>query len=375
MTKKEFYDLLLKFENNDCTTGEEKLLFQFYDDLQKKDKMGSWSLSEKEETRIRLLRRINNSIQTPQEKQTKKINWKRYQSIAAVFICFMAAGYLFFQLTRSPSDILPKDAITLQLEDGTIHILGKDGTVKIQNKNGDIVGQQNGNQLTYNRNGSSQKLAYNTLSIPNGKTFQLQLSDGTQVHLNAGSSLKYPVQFLKDAERKVFITGEAFLSVSKDAKHPFIVNANNLNVRVLGTQFNVSAYPEDNTTDVVLVEGSVGLYAKNDVFDVSKSDLLKPGFKGSYNKETKKISKEAVTTSIYTSWLTGELIFRNMTFDNILKKLERHYDITIVNNNKTLGNKVFNANFGQISVSEVFRKLKINYGIEYQMDGDTIIIK
>jgi len=375
MTKKEFYDLLLKFENNDCTIGEEKLLFQFYDDLQKKDKMGSWTLSEKEETRIRLLRRINNSIQAPQEKQTKKINWKRYQSIAAVVICFMAAGYLFFQLTGTPSDILPKDAITLQLEDGTIHILENDGTVKIQNKNGDIIGQQNGNQLTYDKNSSPQKLAYNTLSIPNGKTFQLQLSDGTQVHLNAGSSLKYPVQFLKDAERKVFITGEAFLSVSKDTKHPFIVNANNLNVRVLGTQFNVSAYPEDNTADVVLVEGSVGLYAKNDVFDASKSDLLKPGFKGSYNKETKKISKEAVTTSIYTSWLTGELIFRNMTFDNILKKLERHYDITIVNNNKTLGNKVFNANFGQISANEVFRKLKINYGIEYQMDGDTIIIK
>lgn len=255
MTKKEFYDLLLKFENNDCTTAEKNILFQFYDDLQKEDKIASWSLSEKEETRIRLLKRINNSIQNPKEKQIQKINWKKYQAIAAVFICFVALGYLLFQLVKTPSVVLPKDAITLQLEDGTIQILEKDGSVKIQNKNGQIVGQQNGNQLIYDKNNTSQKLAYNTLRIPNGKTFQLQLSDGTTVHLNAGSSLKYPVQFLKDAERKVFITGEAFLSVSKDAEHPFIVNANNLNVRVLGTQFNVSSYPEDAAIDVVLVEG------------------------------------------------------------------------------------------------------------------------
>ncbi|MFH7017282.1 FecR family protein [Flavobacterium sp. FlaQc-47] len=375
MTKKEIDDLLLKFENNDCTTGEKNLLFQFYDDLQKEDKMASWNLSEKEETRIRLLRRINNSIRTSEEKQTQKISWKKYQAIAAIFICFITAGYLFFQLTKAPSDILPKDAITLQLEDGTIQILEKDGTVKIQNTNGHIVGEQNGNQLTYNKNSSSQKLAYNILRIPNGKTFQLQLSDGTTVHLNAGSSLKYPVEFLKDAERKVFITGEAFLTVSKDAKHPFIVNANNLNVRVLGTQFNVSAYPEDNTTDVVLVEGSVGLYTNNEVFDTQKSNLLKPGFKASYNKQTEKIRKDAVRTAIYTSWMGGELIFRNMTFDNILKKLERHYDITIVNNNKALGNKIFNANFRKTSFKEVFDKLKINYGIEYQIDGNTIIIK
>ena len=375
MTKKEFDDLLLKFENNECTIGEKNLLFQFYDDLQKEDKMALWNLSEKEETRIRLLRRINNSIRASEEKQIPKINWKKHQAIAAVFICFITAGYLFFQLPKAPSDILPKDAITLQLEDGTIQILEKDGTVKIQNTNGHIVREQNGNKLTYNKNSSSQKLAYNTLTIPNGKTFQLQLSDGTNVHLNAGSSLKYPVQFLNDRERKVIITGEAFLSVSKDPKHPFIVNANNLNVRVLGTQFNVSAYPEDTTTDVVLVEGSVGLYAKNEVFDATKSDLLKPGFKGSYNKQTKKIRKDPVMTSVYTSWLTGELVFRNMTFNNILKKLERHYNITIVNNNKTLGNKVFNASFRKTSFKEVFQKLKINYGIDYQMEGNTIIIK
>lgn len=375
MTKNEFYDLLLKFENNDCTTAEKKLLFQFYDDLQKEDKMASWSLSEKEETRIRLLKRITTSIQIPQEKQIQKSNWKKYQSIAAVFICFMTAGYLLFQFTKMPSDMLPKDAITLQLEDGTIQILEKDGSVKIQNKNGHIVGQQNGNQLVYDKNNAAAKLVYNTLSIPNGKTFQLRLSDGTTVHLNAGSSLKYPVQFLKNTERKVFITGEAFLSVAKDAKHPFIVNANNLNVRVLGTQFNVSAYPEDATTDVVLVEGAVGLYTKNEVFNAQKSNVLKPGFKGSYNKQTKKISKDAVITSIYTSWMGGELIFRNMTFNNILKKLERHYNITVVNNNKILGNKIFNANFRKIAAKEVFEKLKVNYGIQYQMDGNTITIK
>src|SRR5690606_36367432 len=118
---------------------------------------------------------------------------------------------------------------------------------------------------------NSDKLAYNTLKIPFGKKFRLQLSDGTMVHINSGSTLKYPIKFIAGENRQVYLDGEAFFDVAKDKKHPFIVNADNLNVRVLGTHFNVSNYPEDAVTDVVLVEGSVGMYRSNEEFDASKN--------------------------------------------------------------------------------------------------------
>ena len=151
------------------------------------------------------------------------------------------------------------------------------------------------------------------------------------------------------------------------SKNPFVVKANNLKVRVLGTQFNVSAYPEDETTDVVLVEGSVSLYKAIEEYG-DNNTLLEPGFKGSFNKAANSFDTEKVITSIYTSWMKDELVFRNMTFANILKKLERHYDVVIVNNNGTLSQNSFNANFGDEPIENVLEELKLNYGIEYSID-------
>ena len=115
-----------------------------------------------------------------------------------------------------------------------------------------MVGNQNGNKIVYDTETTLEKLVYNTIKIPYGKRFELQLSDGTIVHLNSGTTLKYPVKFIASGNRQVFLDGEAFFDVAKDKTHPFVVNADNLNVRVLGTHFNVSNYPEDKLTDIVL---------------------------------------------------------------------------------------------------------------------------
>ncbi|QTD39157.1 DUF4974 domain-containing protein [Polaribacter batillariae] len=210
-------------------------------------------------------------------------------------------------------------------------------------------------------------MAYNTLNVPYGKTFELRLSDGTVVHLNAGSSITYPVEFIEGKNRQVSITGEAYVNVTKDSLHPFIVSLNDLNVRVLGTQFNVSAYPEDNVSEIVLVEGSVAMYGKKEKFNKEASVLLEPGFKGRFNKQNHGITKNKVITSTYTSWVNGKLVFRNMTFENILKKLERHYNVNIVNKNKTLSQKKFNANFGKEPLANVLNELKKYYGVQYGM--------
>lgn len=318
--------------------------------------------------------------------RSDKRTWYRSRLVkglryAALVVFLVGTGYFVHQEVvenKASEELAPSsNFITLELEDGNIKVISEDGSAEVRDAEGKVVGSQVGHQLVYNdSNGAAvEELAYNTLKVPYGKHFELQLSDGSIVYLNAGSSLKYPVSFLNNKNRVVFLTGEAFLEVEKDTARPFIVTANDLNIRVLGTKFNVSAYPEDAVKDVVLVEGSVKLYANGHEHSENRSKLLTPGIKGSYSSAQENITTEPVITSIYTSWVQGELVFRNMTFQNILKKLERHYDVTIVNQNSKLTDAEFNASFEEMPLEKILEYFKGAYGIDYKiLDNSTITV-
>ncbi|TPG33891.1 FecR family protein [Flavobacterium pectinovorum] len=317
-------------------------------------------------------------------KEKKKVQKYRLRSLmkyAAIAIIFLGIGVLLqknvFNANNSKEIIVPKkDEITLKLGNGNIKVIAADGTSKVYDANGKVVGEQNGKELVYTNDPKVTKLVYNTLSIPNGKRFNITLSDGTVVYLNAGSSMTYPVQFIKNEKRKIFLTGEAFFEVAHDKKHPFIVNANKLDVQVYGTKFNVSNYQEDDATDVVLVEGSVSM-AESGSAGKSKNEIfLSPGYKGTFIKDNKKISNEKVNTSLYTSWMNGNLVFRQESFENIIKKLERHYNVIIINNNKNLAKETFNATIetDHESIEQVFNYFKKVYQINYSIVENKIII-
>ena len=293
---------------------------------------------------------------------------------AAIAILFLGIGYFYQQgfFANNLEINSPSENITLQLENGNIQIINEDGSTKVVDAKGNIVGAQNGNQLVYSNAIVKEKLVYNTLTVPYGKRFKIQLSDGTNVHLNAGTSLKYPVKFIKGENRQVFLNGEAFFDVTSDKNHPFIVNADALNVEVFGTEFNVSAYPEDATTDVVLVEGSVALYNEE---ETSKEGItIAPGIKGSLDKNENSMTTEKVNTEIYTQWIKGGLVFRNSSFKNISKKLERHYNVKIINSNEQLNNEVFNASFKEEPIDIILSYFKNSFDIEYKIEENTIYI-
>ena len=293
---------------------------------------------------------------------------------AAVAILFLSIGYFYQSGYFSNNKVVtPSENITLQLENGNIQVINEDGSTQLVSEQGKIIGRQKGNQLVYSNTIEKETLVYNTLTVPYGKRFEIQLSDGTNVHLNAGTSLKYPVKFLKGKKRQVFLNGEAFFSVAKDAKHPFIVNAENLNVEVLGTEFNVSAYPEDTDADVVLVEGAVSMYKNTET--LKEGTMLAPGTKGTLSKENLNISTEKVNTLIYTSWRQGGLFFRNIPFKNIVKKMERHYNIKIIITNKLLENEIFNANFNEEPIENILSYFSDSYNIEYKIKDNIIYIK
>jgi transmembrane sensor len=311
------------------------------------------------------------------EMKPGKFPFKKYMAIAASIIVLLSIGLTYKNSLNTPkiNPVIDSNEITLQMANGDIQVISEGKKSKVTDADGHVIGNQNGNKIAYDTETAIEELVYNTLKIPNGKRFELQLSDGTIVHLNSGTTLKYPVKFIAGENRQVFLDGEAFFDVAKDKKHPFVVNADKLNVRVLGTHFNVSSYPEDDLTDVVLVEGSVGLYTANEQFNAGKNTILKPGFKGSFNKNNSSINTKEVNTDMYTSWMNGGLMFRDKNFANICKKLERRYDVTIIIKNNKLANEKFNASFGDKPIEKVLTYFEDVYGFEYTAKNNVITIK
>ncbi|MBM1105463.1 FecR domain-containing protein [Aurantibacter crassamenti] len=319
--------------------------------------------------------KVLNEIDLQQKPKKKLIpNWLKYAATIALIIGF---GYilrngLFFE--KSSNKIVPKnDAITLELDNGSIKKIDISKSTKVKDSNGRLIVEQNKNRLKYSKTTTGKSsLVYNKIHIPYGKKLEIELSDGTQVYLNSGSSLRYPVDFSSFPNRLVQLSGEGYFKVAKNSSRPFIVKCDSLNVKVLGTEFNVSAYDNESNIDVVLVEGSVNL--NNGNLSSGKSVNLKPGEKGSYS-QAKNIAVEMVNTEIYTSWIDGYLIFRNLTFDEITERLERHYNVEIENANAELGKEIFNASFHNVEIEKVLSFFNDTHAIAYVIENNKVLIK
>ncbi|HBL74911.1 MAG: hypothetical protein A2W90_06930 [Bacteroidetes bacterium GWF2_42_66] len=203
--------------------------------------------------------------------------------------------------------------------------------INIQTDRSEIVYNQNAGEITVNNElvqkceGTSTSVM-NQLIVPFGKQSKIVLSDYTEVWLNAGSRLVYPAVFEGD-KRKVQLQGEAFFKVSKDKSKPFIVETNNLNIKVLGTSFNVKAYPDEKIEETVLVDGSVSLNLGKTI--LGKDILLKPEQRlivtGTDNSYT--ISK--VDVQDYTSWVEGLFVFHDEPLPSVLMRISRFYNLEI----------------------------------------------
>ena len=209
--------------------------------------------------------------------------------------------------------------------------------------------------------------------VPYGKTFQIILSDGTVVELNAGTTLKYPVNFSENQPRQVYLEGEGYFDVTHNPNHKFIVNSNGFNTEVLGTEFNVTAYPEDTTTETVLVEGSVAVYNE---LNKDEKTVLVPNELASLNNISKTVTKTTVNTDYYTSWRQGELIFRSMAFVDIVKQLERRFDVKITGVGEQLAKEKFTARFSkEKTIDQIVSYFSESYGFTYTIDKNKINIE
>lgn len=163
-------------------------------------------------------------------------------------------------------------------------------------------------------------------TAPSGSRAFIQLSDGTEIHLDYGSSIKYPKTF-RGKTREVTLSGEGFFNVSHNPKTPFIVKTEQIDIKVLGTKFNVVAYPEKETTTTTLVEGKVVLQQTNKQGVISTLKSMTPGEHVAYNKETGTLSSEIGDVRKYVAWKDGILVFDNTSIANITERLGRMYNV------------------------------------------------
>lgn len=383
MTIKTSERLIVKFITNQASQEEIEQLTEWlkheenllvFKDFIKVNYAIDTSLNTFDSTEVR--KQISERIQKENNVFYKR-RFSSYYKYAAIIILALG-GFYFYNNSHSiidkPNIIVPRvDEIVLQFGNGSSENIDTSENKNVTDKNGNVIGKQEKNRLVYTKALAEGDLVYNTLKIPYGKKFEVQLSDGTIVHLNSGTSLKYPVQFLRNKSREVYLTGEAYFEVSKDKAHPFTVKTPEVNVEVLGTKFNLDSYSDNMQTDVVLVEGKVSLY-KNQKTKQNQT-YLKPGYKGSKEKGQTQFKTEQVNTDYYTAWVKGGLVFKNASFDAIIKRLERQYNVTFINKNKTLGKEIFNARFDNEPIEVVLKYFSDSYAIDYNIDKDKITIK
>lgn len=322
---------------------------------------------------------LNKTITQKPSSVGPRISWLRWSSAAAIILLFGSGVYLY--LNHPPAkkiavtaakqkpvinDVAPPvdSKAVLTLADGSKIELDSisNGTLARQG-NVQIVKRADG-QITYSGTGSED--LYNTLNVPRGsKVVTIKLSDGTQVWLNSESSLRYPASF-KGNERKVEITGEAYFEVAHTGM-PFVVEKNEMKIKVLGTHFNINTYEDEGINKVTLLEGSVKVSINN------HEDILKPGQQAQIKDDIKLVN--GVDMEEVMAWKIGKFQFGEKADLNlIMMKIARWYDVDVEYEGRIIhqqfgGEMPMNSN-----LSEVLEILRTS-GVNFTIDGKKVIVR
>lgn len=308
--------------------------------------------------------------------QKTKFSPKKLVYAASFAVVFATIGY-FLTKTNSAEIIYDthfENEIVIEKSSGSREYISNKTNKIIRDEAGNIIAKQDHKELIYYKNHAIKTTVYNTIKVPFSKTFKITLSDGTIVHLNAGTTFTYPEQFVaNENSRNVMLKGEAFFEVSKDKTKPFIVEANEVSIEVLGTTFNVTNYQEDDFINCILTKGKVRLSEK---INPENNILLEPNTKATWQKEKKFFTKKSVKTTNYTAWTKGELIFEKEAFNSIEKKMERFYNIKIINNYPLLASQEFTGTIkiNETTIENILELFKLDTPFNYSIENGIIEI-
>lgn len=317
------------------------------------------------------------SIEGKREHAVMPLSSKRYLwRYAATMLILVACAsyYLIDSETKTSNGVsLDTDQIILKLGNGEMMNLNPANDTVLLGSAAKI--QLNNGVLRHNTL-SDKKLptTYNILKIPYGKRLAVTLEDGSTIRLNSGSELIYPSSFSGMETRQVSLKGEAFFEIEKDPLKPFIVKTEGMDTRVFGTVFNISSYEDDAFAEVVLVEGSVGIGDK----DGAKNEnlkMLEPSQKLTKTKEgLSSFVIENVDVTPYISWTKGIVTFENEPMSEIIKRLERQFNVDIENESNALQQLRFTGTFDKEGIDFILKTIQTHTHFEYTINEKVITI-
>ncbi|PTT03578.1 anti-sigma factor [Flavobacterium sp. HMWF030] len=381
MKKDEFLVLLNRYLSGETNLEEDKFLVNYFESFQNASEWNE-DLGAKEEVQNKMLNRIQDTLKAEKVKVIPIRPFytrSTFRVIAAASVLMLISLTLLFNVDKTTKGTLPvavnkkieigSDKATLTLEDGSVIALEKGETYTTGNVS------SNGEKIVYNSKNATKAISNNTLTIPRGGQFFIQLADSTKVWLNSESQLKYPVAFVDGETRQIeLVYGEAYFEVSPSTKHKgsrFKVKTQSQNVEVIGTEFNIKAYRDETSMYTTLVKGKVA------ISNATTKEFLEPSqqSKINFNSNTISISKVDVYNEI--SWRKGLFVFKGMPLKDIAKVLSRWYDVDIVFADPALGNVKFNGVLNKNQkLEDILTTIKnINFINAYEIKDHKVILK
>ncbi|MCI6414558.1 FecR family protein [Butyricimonas virosa] len=241
-------------------------------------------------------------------------------------------------------------------------------------KGGVKITNSESSKIIYTANPNAETATPNKLIVPLGaEKYILQLSDGTIVKMNVGSELTFPSVFTGD-HRIVELSGEAYFDVTHSTI-PFIVRSKNMDVKVLGTTFNMMVYPEEPVINTTLISGKVIVTCHSDKDSITQTAVLTPGMQANYQKEVQRLEINPVDCEYHTAWTKGELSFENASIEEIMRIISRNYNLKIVFDSEELkAIKCFISIRKEKGFEEILKVINMATGVQFRTENDVIHI-
>ncbi len=380
MSKRSLSRLIDRYLAGKATPQEESLLTGLYESMQQEQHWDEGVLGNAADVEAAVFTRLQQAIESKKKEKAmvKRMPRNRVVSVAAAILLLTITGVVIFmysprksreQITGSvpvENDLAPGgNRAILKLANGQTILLDSAANGLLASEGSTSVLKTGDGQLVYDNTGAGDDaVVWNTLTIPRGGTYAITLADGTRVWLNAGSSLQYPALF-KGSERRVILTGEAYFDVVHNSSQPFVVNAAHLQVKDLGTAFNINAYDDEPAIDVTLVSGLA------QVINNGKATDLQPGMQA---RTTGNITRAgSADVEVVTAWKEDKFSFRNAGIQSIMRQVARWYDVE-VEIKGTINNKFNGAIYRSTKASNVFKILEETGNVKFIIEGRRVVV-
>ncbi len=389
-------DLIHKYEQGQLSETEKKELDHWYHSFNDQETVVS-DIPHGNESDLseRIMARLNQSMMAEKARENESIAPEKRKwtvPVAAALILILLSGVFYYfilsnnkgtseplviQKTVPANDVAPGGTkAMLTLDDGSVIVLdtasngmlGQQGDAAVTKLNNGLVAYQA--QSNHSSIGE-EKVFYNTITTPRGGEYQITLSDGTKVWLNAASSIRFPTAF-RGVDRQVQITGEVYFEVARNEAKPFRVSAGKSFIEVMGTHFNVNAYEDEMQVRTSLLEGAVKVY-QTDASDHQQMKILKPGQQARMNKNGKISIVNDIDTEEVIAWKNGLFVFKSEDLRSIMRQIARWYDVDV--QYKGIGDLEFT---GQITrnnnVSKVLEMLELTGEVKFKVQNKQVIV-